>query len=181
MGIFEAENYIDIGNPGLEFNFTNPWIVYYKNSSFKFKTIAGFWGIFKSIPLGHITVQRENFVNDITKNTLNVNNVVNSNLLVINLNNNNNNNNDTDIAFIKCLLGIVGETFSTKFMDSLDIYGISYINEKNSKKIILWISKNVDLQNHKLDIIPNEIKKVIYDPNIYIDSDIYINDMIIKI
>ncbi|AGD92590.1 hypothetical protein LBA_00672 [Megavirus lba] len=179
MGIFEVENYIETDTPGLEFDLTNPWIVYHKNSSFRFQTIAGFWGIFKSIPLGHITVQRENFVTGITKNTININNInnaINSNLLVINLN-----NNDTDIAFIKCLLGMIGETFNTKFVDSLDIYGISYINERNNKKIVLWISKNVDLQKHKLDIIPNEIKKVICDPNIYVDSDIYIDDMTMKI
>ncbi|ANB50748.1 hypothetical protein [Powai lake megavirus] len=180
MGIFEVENYIETDTPGLEFDLTNPWIVYHKNLSFKFQTIAGFWSIFKSIPQGHITVQRENFVTDITKNNINnINNTTNSNLLVINMVSNNNKN--TDIAFVKCLLGLIGETFSTKFVDSLDIYGISFINEKNSKKIILWISKNVDLQKHQLDIIPSEIKKVVCDPNIYIDSDIYINNTVIKI
>ncbi|AGC02094.1 hypothetical protein H012_gp362 [Acanthamoeba polyphaga moumouvirus] len=160
MGIFEVEKFINNNTPGLEYNFTNPWIVYKNKNSCKFETIAGFWTIFNEpLEFGRTTILRENFIHsNLTTNA-------NCKLLSIKFRD----NIDIYSVFLKCLLGIVGETFTCKGIDSLNIYGLSYINEPDSKKIIIWISKNIDIERYKLNIISTDIKKAVTDPIIFIN------------
>ncbi|AGF85166.1 hypothetical protein QJ854_gp616 [Moumouvirus goulette] len=160
MGIFKVEKFIDNNTPGLEYNFTNPWVVYKDNNSCKFETIAGFWTIFNEpLEYGRITILRENFISS------NLSQNANCKLLSIKFRD----NFDIYSVFLKCLLGIVGETFTCNNVDSLNIYGVSYINEPDSKKIIIWISKNIDIDKHELNIISNDIKKAVTDPIVFIN------------
>ncbi|QGR54087.1 hypothetical protein [Moumouvirus maliensis] len=162
MGIFEAEKFIDNKTPGLEYKFTTPWIVYKNKNSCKFQTIAGFWSLFsKPLEFGRTTILRENFISSNMVENLTKNN--NCKLLSIQFRD----NIDIYSVFLKCILGIVGETFTCNGIDSLNIHGISYLNEPNSKKIVIWISNNVDVDKYKLNIISDDIRKAVTDTIVF--------------
>lgn len=149
MKFYDVEDDIPMDSPGMEHPFSNPWIFWSQNTPYnehdktnyelvpicRFTTIAGLWTFVCDFDLANksrVTIMREG----ITPKWEDPAHNGGGNLFIyidcINT--------DSYDLFINCFLGIIGETFTKKSFDSLDITGITFVNELKFKQLRIWSS-----------------------------------------
>lgn len=144
VSIYEVEKNINKNTPGIEYCFSTTWIMWIQNQCdkwmqestraiAKFNTIAGFWSLINNINLSE--KKRFIFMRDGIKPNWEDPKHKYGGYCFINLN-----NEQSEYIFLQCLLGIIGETFTTNNYDSFNITGITYLNDKRQIKI--WISNS---------------------------------------
>ncbi|BCS83329.1 hypothetical protein QLL95_gp0794 [Cotonvirus japonicus] len=131
MDFFDVEKHIDPNTPGIQYLFTNPWLVCTEKSRiYQFKTVAGFWDIFSNkTSCEKLTISRKTYHNSNTNDNFYV---------VINLKTGDEfHANNNYKMFLKLLLGVVGETFINYTNTNIIVNSITLLNIDQPNHIII--------------------------------------------
>ena len=158
--VYHVEKFLDPTCPGLDVVLETPWTIWVQSNKTingkkqspvpmcKFNTIAGFWTVInniKTIPNHTRLIFMREGICPVWEDPKHLNGgyfiVTHPPKTIANLKPliSNKNDNFYDL-FIRCLLGVLGETFTNINYNSANITGITCINEPNLKQIRFWLS-----------------------------------------
>lgn len=140
--IYDIDDHI-VKKDGSQCYFTNPWVLWYQDNRSntyafaplcKFRSIAGFWTLMNNIK--YTQNVRLVFMREGIKPEWEDPRHISGAQCVIEITKWENANS----ILLNCLIGIVSETFTINEYDSLNITGVTYINDSVFKQIRIWLS-----------------------------------------